>query len=240
MKALSGGTKTVVGVVIVAVVAVGALAAWRLFGGSDPVAATLSSASPTIGGETSPSDGFDGTWTVDTESGSLDDGTSTFAGYRIDEELSGFGTNTAVGRTQDVTGEMAITGTSVTGLEVTVDMTTLRSDDDRRDSQLSGRGLETAQYPTATFSLSEPLDLGAEPEAGDVVETTVTGDLTLHGVTREVPVPIEARWTGERIEVVASLDVRLDDYEIEPPVGFMVLSVAETGTIEMHVLFARA
>jgi polyisoprenoid-binding protein YceI len=146
----------VVGVVVVAVVAAGALAAWRLFGGQEPAEATLSSASPTIGGSTAQSDGFEGTWTVDTESGSLDDGTSTFAGYRIDEELSGFGTNTAVGRTPDVTGEMTIEGTTVTGLEVTVDMTTLRSDDDRRDSQLSGRGLETAQYPTATFSLTEP------------------------------------------------------------------------------------
>jgi hypothetical protein len=37
---------------------------------------------------------FDGTWTIDTESGSFDDFTSTFAGYRVEEELGGVGAHT--------------------------------------------------------------------------------------------------------------------------------------------------
>ena len=52
--------------------------------------------------------------------------------------------------------------------------------------------------------------------------------------------PVEARWTGDLIEVVASFDIALADFGIEPPTGFLVLSVADQGTIELHLLFARA
>jgi polyisoprenoid-binding protein YceI len=68
---------------------------------------------------------------------------------------------------------------------------------------------------------------------------TATGDLTLHGVTKSVQVPIEARWAGDTIEATASLDVALADYAIEKPVGFLVLSIADTGTVEMHLLFTK-
>lgn len=226
------------GVVAAIVLAVGGFVAWRVFGGSEPPAAALSSpatsGSPAaVGG----ADGFDGTWTIDTTSGSLADGTATFAGYRIDEELAGFGANTAVGRTQDVTGSMTVEGTTVSALDVTVDMTTLRSDDDRRDGQLTDRGLQTSQFPTATFTLTDPVDVGSVPKTGEKIRVTAAGQLTLHGVTKDVEVPIEAQWNGERFEVVASFDVALADYGIEAPTGFSVLSVADTGTVELHVLF---
>jgi hypothetical protein len=32
----------------------------------------------------------------------------------------------------------------------------------------------------------------------------------------------------------------LADHDIEPPTGFLVLSIADTGTVELHLLFARA
>jgi polyisoprenoid-binding protein YceI len=230
---------------IVAVVAIAGGIAFALgvFGGDEPEEAALSSPNATTNSQAPASDGgtgsADGTWVVDAASGSLEDGTSTFAGYRIDEELGGVGTNTAVGRTQDVEGSMTIEGTSITALSVTVDMTTLTSDDDRRDGQLTQRGLETATYPTATFALIEPVELDEAPAKGETIVADATGELTLHGVTNEVTVPFEARWDGDTIEAVASLDVVLADYDIEPPVGFLVLSIADTGTVEMHLLFTR-
>lgn len=53
-------------------------------------------------------------------------------------------------------------------------------------------------------------------------------------------VPIQARWTGDRIEVVGSFEVALADYEIEPPTGFLVLSIADVGTVELNLLFEKA
>lgn len=226
--------------VALAIVAVAVLyfAVWR----SDaPDEAALSTSSPVTGGDVD----FAGTWTVDNTSGEFDRAnevyTRSFAGYRIDEELASVGANTAVGRTDDVTGTMTIEGTSITDVDLEVDLSTLESDQDRRDNAIGDRGLEYERFPTATFKLTEPIDVGDEPEPGATIEEEATGDFTLHGVTKEITVPLEARWTGERIEVAASFDVALADYDIEPPtIPGRVLSVADTGTVEMELNFVKS
>ena len=53
-----------------------------------------------------------GTWVVDTSTGEFDfeSATGTFVGFRIQEELAGIGSTTAVGRTGEVTGSITIEG----------------------------------------------------------------------------------------------------------------------------------
>jgi polyisoprenoid-binding protein YceI len=237
-------TLWIVGAAALAAIGAAAFVLFQVFAGDPPPPAALSSPSATLAGSTgstaAPASGFEGDWALDTTSGALDDGTATYAGYRIDEELSGIGANVAAGRTQQVQGSLTIDGTQVTALDVTVDMTTLRSDDERRDEQLKERGLQTAAFPTASFTLTEPIDVGHEPTAGEEIDATATGELTLHGVTRTVEVPVRAQWTGSRIEVVASFDIVLADYQIEKPSSFMILSIADTGTVELHLLFEKA
>ncbi len=226
---------TAVGLVVV-VGALGAVA-WSYFGGSAPAEVALSSGAPAATSEASSTGSFDGTWMIDTSSGSFSDFSSTFAGYRVEEQLGTVGANTAVGRTPDVSGSLDISGTTIATASITVDMTTLQSDDDRRDNSIRTRGLETATYPTATFELTEPVDIGHVPAGGEVVEVDAIGNLTLHGVTNQVTIPMQATWTGSRLEVVGSFDVALADYAIDPPTGFLVLSIADTGTVELHLLF---
>src|SRR6266480_621205 len=236
-------TRVVVGaaVVFVLVLCAGGFALWQLFGGSDPPPVALSSASsstdPSPMATGGPGGSLDGTWTIDATSGSLAEGTSSFAGYRVKEELAGTGANTAVGRTQSVSGSMTIDGTTITALQVTVDMTTLQSDDSRRDDRLRTDGLETDRFPTATFSLTKPIEVGAVPKVGQTIQAVAVGDLTLHGVTRAVDVSIQAQRNGDEVEAIASVGVALTDYGIEAPTGFLVLSIANTGTIELHLLF---
>jgi polyisoprenoid-binding protein YceI len=241
--AWSRGRKIGVGVAatVVAVLAVGGFLAWQVFGGDAPAPVSLSSLSlpPVSSASGAPPASLDGTWTIDDATGSLADGSSTFAGYRIEEQLSSIGTNTAVGRTQQVTGSMTIAGTRITALTVNVDMTSLQSDDDRRDNQLRTRGLETDAFPTATFELTKPVNVGTKPQQGEQIQLTATGDLTLHGVTKSVQVPITAQWSGDRIAAIAHVEVALADYQITPSTGFLVLSIADTGTIEMQLLFTK-
>src|SRR5215210_657026 len=77
-------------------------------GSLPPVTTDQPAASPDDTGDAPVPTSFDGSWTIDAQTGTLDDATSTFAGYRIDEELGGIGANTAVGRTQSVQGSMTI------------------------------------------------------------------------------------------------------------------------------------
>lgn len=232
----------VVVLVVVLVLAAGGFASWQLFGGSDPSPVALnpvtSSADPTTTASSGGS--LDGIWTIDDTSGSLPEGTSSFAGYRVKEELAGSGANTAVGQTQNVSGSLSIDGTTITAMQVSVDMTTLQSDDSRRDERLHTDGLQADQFPMASFTLTKPIEVGSVPKDGQTIQAVAVGDLTLHGVTRSVEVSIQAQRNGDEIEAIGSVDVALTDYAIEAPTGFLVLSIENTGTIELHLLFQPA
>ncbi len=231
----------------VAVLAVVGFAGWWFLIRDDaPPEADIRAAGQTLdeagdAGEGAASDGgIEGDWTVDTSIGSFDeDFTSTWAGYRFDEELASVGTNTAVGRTPDVTGTMSVDGTDVTAVDVEVDLATLQSDNGTRDGALRSRGLESDQFPTATFTLTEPLSLPEGVDSGEPVTAQATGDLTIHGVTRSVTVDVEATLSGGAAAIVGQAPVALTDFDIEAPTGFSVLSIKDEGTFEFQLFFTR-
>ena len=172
--------------------------------------------------------------------GNVSDGSATFAGYRVQEQLVGVGGHTAVGRTPKVSGSMTLTGTVVSNVQISVDLTALASDNSNRDNQLHGQALETDTFPTATFALTQPIDLGKLPTDGTSVSASATGTLTLHGVTKTVTVALQAVRQGGIIAVTGSLPIVFSDYSIQKPNSFSVLSVDDHGTMELHLLFTHA
>jgi polyisoprenoid-binding protein YceI len=226
--------------VIAAAAAVILGAAYGIFalvaGGDAPPPVALSSPTPATGGApTGPGSASDpdGTWT-------LDPGAS-FVGYRVREQLASLpAPSDAVGRTDAVTGSLTIDGLAITAVEVTADLTQLSSDESRRDDRIRASGLETDAFPEATFTLTEPIAFETEPADGETVEATATGDLTLHGVTRSVEIPIQARRTGDAIEVVGSLEIAFADYDIAAPSFGGFVTVEDHGTIELQLTFVPA
>jgi polyisoprenoid-binding protein YceI len=171
---------------------------------------------------------IDGTWNV--ASGSQ-------AGYRVKEVL--FGQNTdAVGRTSDVTGSLTIAGTSVTDGSFTVDLTTMKSDESQRDNQFQGRIMNTSQFPDATFKLTKPIDLGNLPADKTEVTYAATGELSLHGVTKQVEVSITARRNGANIEVSGSIPVKFSDYQINNP-STAAVTTQDNGVVEFLLVFSK-
>jgi polyisoprenoid-binding protein YceI len=179
--------------------------------------------------------GLSGTWTVDPSVGSFDDFTGSFVGYRVQETLASIGATEAVGRTPGVTGSMTVDGSTITAADFAADLTGLRSDNDRRDGQLRRQALETDRFPTASFKLTAPVSLGAPPAEGATVEVTAAGDLTLHGVTKAVEIPLQARLQDGVVTVAGSLPITFADYAIAKPESMMVLSVADSGTLEVQL-----
>ena len=173
-------------------------------------------------------EGIEGIWTVSTGSQ---------AGYRVKEVLFGQDAE-AVGRTPDVTGTLEIAGTTVTATEVTVDMTTVTSPESRRDGQFQGRIMDTAAFPTATFTLTEPIDLEGVPADLEEVTHTVTGDLTLRGVTNDVTFELLARRNGATIEANGSIAISFDDFDI-PDASGGPASVGRDGELELLLVFTR-
>jgi polyisoprenoid-binding protein YceI len=81
----------------------------------------------------------------------------------VREEFVGIGVKDAVGRTGEVTGSAQVASTTIEAAELTADMTTLESDEARRDGALRDRGIETDRFPEATFTLTEPVRARAVP-----------------------------------------------------------------------------
>jgi polyisoprenoid-binding protein YceI len=158
-------------------------------------------------------------------------GDGSEAGYRVGELLGGQRVD-AVGRTPDVTGTVALSGTQVTSGEVTVQLSTVTSDQGRRDGQFTGNIMETATYPTSTFTLTGPLDLGADFANGATATVTATGTLTVKDVTREVSFPLTAVRDGGNLDVSGSIPVTFTDFGIEPPSIGDFVKVDPTGQVE--------
>lgn len=228
---------------VVLLIAAGVAGWWFFFRDDAPEEANADQVRETLdeeGASSSSSEGaVDGTWAVDPSIGSFDDFSGSFAGYRIQEELASIGGNEAVGRTPDVTGSITIADNEVTDGSFEVDMTTLQSDDDRRDNQLKSRGLETDTFPTGTFALVEPLRLPADATSGEEATFSASGELTLHGVTNPVTIDLTAQFADGVIGINGSAPVTLADYDIEPPEGFSVLSVADEGTFEFQLFLTE-
>lgn len=174
-------------------------------------------------------EGTDGEWTIASDS---------VVGYRVKEILFGQN-NTAVGRTKAVTGSMLVEGTTVTSGEFTVDMTTVQSDESRRDNQFHGRIMNTSTFSTATFKFTDPVDVGSVPNEGENRSATVRGELMLHGVTKTVDVEVAGQITGNRIEVNGSVPIVFADYDIDDPSGGPART-EDNGLLEFNLFLERA
>jgi polyisoprenoid-binding protein YceI len=242
----SRGDAGIVVLVLLAVVLVAGAGIWYfVFRDTAPEKANIRSATKSVDqpdSSSSSSSDLDGSWGVNTSIGDFDADaeiySSSWLGYRVQEELVGIGAKTAFGRTPEVTGSMTIEGTSVTAVEVEGDLTALVSDSSRRDDSLSRQSIETSQFPTATFELTAPIDFG-DVSDGETLSVDATGDLTIHGVTKAVTIALEASLENNTIVVTGSIGIIFADYDIEKPTAASVLSVDDHGEMELQLFFTK-
>jgi polyisoprenoid-binding protein YceI len=221
-------------VAVVGVVVLGGLGFyWFFLRGDAPKRASLPSRSTaTTLAPGTPVGSPDGSW-------KLSPGDGIFVGYRVQEQFAGDTIEkTAVGRTIAVNGTMTIAGGQVTAVTIEADLTRLTSDEFRRDDYIRTRGLETDTYGTATFTLAQPIALPADTPAGQPFDLNAVGDLTIHGVTQRVELPLKAQWDGKVIDVAGGITIVMADYGMEPPSNSIV-SVAGEGELELQVSFTR-
>lgn len=184
----------------------------------------------------------DGTWTVD-RTITTAQGSASYVGFRVDEVLAGIDSSTAVGRTPGVEATVTVRGTTVEAATVNATLTAITSNDSRRDGAIQ-RALDTSRFPNATFVLTVPaefgpVDAGRLPAEGEPITTTVTGDLTIHGVTRQLTLDVQAQLQNGVLVVVGSTEVSFDDYGITAPSALIVASVADHATIELQLYFTK-
>ncbi|MFN2607637.1 MAG: YceI family protein [Acidimicrobiales bacterium] len=191
------------------------------------------SPSSTAGADTSSAGGaatpVDGTWRV--VGGSQ-------AGYRVKEVLFGQD-NEAVGRTGKVSGTFAVSGTTVQSGTVSVDLRSVTSNESRRDAQFQGRIMSTSTYPTAAFTLTQPIDVANIPADGVDTKVAAVGQLAMHGTTKAVTADLTVRRTGATVAVTGTIPVKFSDWNIPNP-SFSGITTQDNGSVEFLLNLSHA
>jgi polyisoprenoid-binding protein YceI len=176
-----------------------------------------------------------GTWTV--AGGSQ-------AGYRVREKLASLpAPSDAVGRTDAITGQVTIAeeggAYQARNANFTVDVSRLKSNEDRRDNKIRTIGLETDKYPQATFAAAGPIDIPQDAVDGKVVTVQAEGDMTLHGVTKKVSIPLQVQRRGNQIRIVGNYDFDWADFGMTPPSVPPFVSVTGNPKLEFDVTMSK-
>ncbi|MDE0168097.1 MAG: YceI family protein [bacterium] len=207
--------------------------------GDVPAGSSTTVTTPPANAETT---GLAGVWTVLTTEGAdglSEDAAISFAGYRVVEVLAGgVDESTAVGRTATVSGWIELRGNALVAANVEVEMATLRTDDSHRDSH-ARQSLNTKEFPLATFTLVEPLELPPGIFEGVRFAGSAEGDLTIKGVTNRAVFDLEAQLVGDVIVVVGSTEVVFSDYGVTAPTSRAVISVEDHGVMEFQLFLTR-
>lgn len=169
-----------------------------------------------------------GDWKVSAES---------VVGYRVKEVLFGQSTE-GVGRTREISGSLSIANNVVTAATFTVQMGTLTSDAEKRDAQFNSRIMDVAKYPTAVFTLTEPIQLPPNAVGGGVVNTSATGTLLLRGTTQPVTFNLEAQVKGDKFSVAGAIKIVFNEWGIPNP-GFGGITTDQEGLLEFLLVFGR-
>jgi len=176
-----------------------------------------------------------GTWKI---------GTGSQAGYRVREKLASLpAMSEAVGRTSQITGGATFaqsSGTlSVTAASFVTNVESLTSNSSMRDEHIRTIGIQSATYPTSTFKLTKALVLPASALKGGVVDTKVTGDVTMHGTTRLLSIPVELTLASAKIQAVGSYTFAWGQFKMSPPDYAGFVTVQPQATMEFKLELTR-
>lgn len=122
---------------------------------------------------------------------------------------------TAVGTSTAIKGDLVVENGAFKPSTVVVDVTQLKSNRPQRDGVLRNRGLETAKYPTAEFTIAA-MEGGPLAE-GKAVPVKLTGKAKIHGVEQDLTWEGTAKLEGDTLRLTASVQFKMDLFNIEPP-----------------------
>ena len=107
-------------------------------------------------------------------------------------------------------------------VNLTVDLRSLDTGVGLRNKEMRERYLETGKFPEATFksvSVTGPASVAANAPA----DINVTGDFTLHGVTKRMTIPVRVVLIPDgRVHVTSSFNVKMPEFGINVPRNILV------------------
>ena len=121
-------------------------------------------------------------------------------------------------------------------VKLVIDATSYSSGLDHRDRKVLSSALETAQYQSITFE-SRRIDKAEIDAPGALGKATIVGNLTLHGTTRELDVPVSVTLSPDH-EFSAEGEVSFDytQWGVPRPGVLGLAKAGKTVSIRFHVI----
>ena len=119
---------------------------------------------------------------------------------------------------------------------VTIDAASLETGIATRDGIMRDDHLETAKFPTIDFVLKQVEAVSRQSGGWDF---TARGNLSLHGVSREIIFPVRAHQAGDIVRLAAEVPLKMTDYRIRIP-KFLFFSVEDQVVVSFDVTARRA
>jgi polyisoprenoid-binding protein YceI len=171
------------------------------------------------------------------------DAASSKASYHAREQLAGRNLpSEAVGTSNAVSGSIVLNpdGSVVADQsQIKVDLSTLTSDESRRDNYISRSTLQTSQFPMAMFTPRQVQALPTPLPTSGQATFQLLGDLTVHGVTKPVTWQVTAQFDSSSVSGSATTNVNISDFGMTPPKAGPVLSIQDALTLELTFSAAR-
>jgi polyisoprenoid-binding protein YceI len=171
------------------------------------------------------------------------DASQSEARYRVTEQLVRLDLpSDAIGRTNAISGQIVLNsdGTIVSEQsQFTVDLSTLKSDESRRDNFLRRNVLDTSQFPNATFVPRQAVGLPTPLPTAGAVSFQLTGDLTLRDVTQPVTWDFTGQVEGDALTGTATTAFTFEDFDLTQPRVPVVLSVEDNIRLELDLRFEK-
>lgn len=178
------------------------------------------------------------------------------ARYKVGERMVGIDTgNDATGTTEAVTGVVVLKADGSidsSQSKITVEMKTLKSDQQFRDMYLQGYVLHTEKFPTLEFvparavGMPFPLPMG-KPLPGtkltnypEAAAFKLVGNMTLHGVTKEVTWNVVSTVNNETVSGQANTTVQFGEFGLTKPSVPLLASVSDDIRLEVEFRTKRS
>ena len=165
-----------------------------------------------------------GTWTIDAS--------HSLAEFSVRHMM----VSTTRGQFQNISGTLTLDENDLTksSVEATIDVKSLTTRDEKRDGHLlSPDFFDVEKFPTITFKST------SVTKSGD--DYVVTGDLTIHGVTRSVDLKTEFNgfnttpWGGRVVGFSADTEISRKDFGLEWNVALETGGVLVGDKVKIHL-----
>jgi len=223
---MSRGSRNVIAAAALAIAA--AATAWQITAGAGPLPATHAAAAPATPVRA-----------PQAAQPFVIDPQASAASYHVGETF--FRNNqfkVAIGVTHGIQGTVYVDGAHPDQSKIgpiTINVNQLTSDSGHRDREIRGGWLESDKYPTAVFTATSIEGLPKTAVAGQTVHVRISGNLTVHNVTKPVVFAGTLQYAGDTLTGNVESTVLMTDFGFDPP-SIMMLQTENKVTLDFQFI----